>query len=253
MIKVSAISYLNTAPFIYGLKHCAIKNKILLDIDIPSVCADKLINGKADIGIVPVAILSKLPYYRIITNYCIGAVNAVKSVALFSDVPLNNINKIYLDFQSRTSVELVKILAKNFWKINPEWINADDGYEENIKGDTAGLVIGDRALQLLNKYKFVYDLAKEWIKFSGYPFVFACWTAVKELNPQFITDFESALKYGVSNIPEALKEWKKNNIVSFEIDMEAYLTENVSYNFDDRKKNGLEHFLYLLKNNGSPR
>src|SRR5262245_24497557 len=120
-IKVSAVSYLNSKPFIYGLEHSEVKNEIDLQLDVPSTCAAKLFEDKVDLGLVPVAVLPDLDEYHIITDYCIGADGEVGSVLLLSEVPLNEIKTILLDYQSMTSVVLVQILADKFWKIQPSW------------------------------------------------------------------------------------------------------------------------------------
>ncbi|MBA3972463.1 MAG: menaquinone biosynthesis protein, partial [Bacteroidetes bacterium] len=175
-IKISVVSYLNSKPFIYGLKHSSLMDQIDLELDIPAVCAQKLKERKVDIGLVPIAILPELTEKYIISDYCIGAVGKVASVMLYSDVPLEEIKFVLLDYQSRTSVALVKVLAKKFWKIKPEWINAGVDYENKISGSMAAVIIGDRTFGLNDKYRYAYDLAEEWQKFTGLPFVFACWT-----------------------------------------------------------------------------
>ncbi|NQX96939.1 MAG: hypothetical protein HRT73_03545 [Flavobacteriales bacterium] len=96
-IKVSAVSYLNTLPFIYGINNSEVMEGIDLSLDIPSDCAKKLLSGEVDLGLVPIAILPQLKEYHIISDYCIGAEGKVDSVALYSDVPLNEIEYIYLD------------------------------------------------------------------------------------------------------------------------------------------------------------
>ena len=117
--KISVISYLNSIPFVYGLNCSTISKSLNLQLDYPSVCADKLINNVVDIGLVPVVILKDYPSFKIISKYCIGANGDVDTVCLFSNVPIHDIKKIYLDYQSRTSVELLKILCREYWKITP--------------------------------------------------------------------------------------------------------------------------------------
>ena len=107
MIKVSCVSYLNSQPFIYGLKNNSIINEIELSLDVPSVCAEKILSGKADIGLIPVAVIPQLKESHIISDYCIGADGKVETVLLLSDVPLEKIKSILLDYQSRTSVLLL--------------------------------------------------------------------------------------------------------------------------------------------------
>lgn len=249
-IKISIVSYLNSQPFIYGLEQSELIKDITLERDIPSVCAEKLLTNKTDIGLIPVVVLPLFKNYTILTDYCIGAEGPVRSVALFSNEPLQNIKKILLDYQSRTSIQLTQVLAKYFWKINVEWINAAENYETQIDGNTAGVIIGDRALQQENKFKYRYDLAEEWIKFTGLPFVFACWVTNKNLPDSFIEKFNAAIKHGVDN--------RKNSLASFNDSLinkqEAlnYLTRNISYELNEQKKKGLKEFLnYCSKENNS--
>ena len=240
-IKVSAVSYLNSKPFINGLQHSDVLNAIDLQLDIPSDCAQKLIDRKVDIGLIPVAVIPKLKEYHIITDYCIGAEGKVASVILYSNVPLNRIKTVLLDYQSRTSVTLVRVLANNFWKINPEWINATADFENNIKDDTAAVIIGDRTFGLENKYAYMYDLAEEWQKFTKLPFVFACWVANKQLPDTFINQFNKALQFGLDNrniLIEELEASKKYNT-----DISYYLHTSIQYYYDDAKKKALALFL----------
>ncbi len=247
-MKISAVSYLNTLPFIYGLQHSSIINQIDLSIDYPSECARKLVNNEVDIGLIPIAVLPKNPNYNIISDYCIGADGKVDSVFLFSDVEINEIEKIYLDYQSRTSINLMKILAEKHWKIQVEWLSAKVGYEAKISQKTAGVVIGDRTFALKQNFKYAYDLAEEWKKMTNLPFVFATWTANKNIEQQFVNQFNKALKFGLENIDNVLKFYKNKIFeVSKHADIKRYLTQNISYNFTKKKQEALKSF--LLKKN----
>jgi len=246
-IRISTISYLNTLPFLYGLNNSEyINDNCIIESDIPSACAEKLLKKQTDIGIVPVAIIPQLTQSKIISDYCIGATQSVKTVILLSNVPLNQIKNIYLDYQSRTSIELVKILAKYKWNINPTWIPASSGYEDNIKEETAGIIIGDRAFAAAKKYLYVYDLASEWIDFTGKPFVFACWVTTDNLQPEFIENFNTALKYGIDNI---LLFSQKYAILyaKHQVDLEKYFTENISYQLNKNKIEGMNLFFKYQK------
>ncbi|MEO8795423.1 MAG: MqnA/MqnD/SBP family protein, partial [Daejeonella sp.] len=119
-IKISAVSYTNTKPFVYGITNSPIIDKVDLSLDIPSTCANKLIDNQVDIGLVPVAALLRIPNYQIITDYCIGADGPVHSVFIFSEKPIAEIKTIRLDEQSRTSNNLALVLLKNYWKSSPE-------------------------------------------------------------------------------------------------------------------------------------
>lgn len=116
MYKLSIVNYYNTTPFLFGIHHSAIKNELDIELDIPSVCAQKLKNKSVDIGLVPVAILPELSSYHLITDYCIGANGKVDSVKLFSEKPLDELTHVLLDYQSKSSVTLVQVLNKHFWK-----------------------------------------------------------------------------------------------------------------------------------------
>ncbi|MDP1745674.1 MAG: menaquinone biosynthesis protein [Bacteroidota bacterium] len=245
-IKVSVVSYLNSKPFLYGLNHSGLINEIDLQLDIPSVCAQKLIEGKVDIGLIPVAVLPQLKEKYIISDYCIGAEGKVASVMLYSKVPLQEIKKILLDYQSKTSVLLVKVLAGNFWKIDPQWIPAKADYENDIEENTAAVIIGDRTFELENKYPYSYDLAEEWQKFTQLPFVFACWVANKKLPDHFISEFNQALKYGIDNRTKLIAELVGQN--TYSTDIAAYLNINIKYDYDSSKEKALKLFLgYISK------
>jgi len=246
-IKISAISYLNTFPFLYGIySDINFLNKISISTDYPALCAKKLINNKVDIGLIPIAVLPEIKNHNIISDYCIGASGRVQSVMLFSDVPISDIDSLYLDYQSKTSVGLIKILAKNFWKITPKWISGLNGYEKNICGKNAGLVIGDRALNLLNKYKYVYDLATEWRKMTNLPFVFATWTSNKKIDERFILEFNNKIEFGVNNIEKAISFFDEQTS-NINFDVYKYLNENIDYKLNSEKHEAIKLYLDLLK------
>jgi chorismate dehydratase len=144
-IRVGAVSYLNTKPLLFGIEHSPIINDIELKIDYPSRIAMMLIKDEIDMGLVPVAIIPELKEYHINTDYCIGCDGPVASVCLFSEVPIERIERVLLDYQSNTSVQLAKILFRDCWKIRPEYVQTTDDFRGQIKGTTAAIVIGDRA------------------------------------------------------------------------------------------------------------
>lgn len=240
-IKVGAVSYLNTKPLLYGFKQTNILKRIDLFEDYPSKIAAMLLNEEIDVGLVPVAVIKNLKEHFIISDYCIASENEVASVAIFSNKPLEEITHVYLDYQSKTSVNLTKILFKYFWKKNVEFINASENYINEIDGSTAGLIIGDRALNAMEHFTFQYDLAKAWKSFTGLPFVFAAWVANKNLPTDFIEQFNAANAVGVEKIDEVVEylDYKNYNL-------KKYFTENISYVLDDEKRKGLALFLKLM-------
>lgn len=116
MVKISAVEYLNTQPFIYGIQNKLEPGSFSLELDNPAACAEKTISGKVDLGLIPVASLLEMKDYHIVSDHCIGAAGPVGSVMLYSEVPLDALETVLLDYQSRTSVLLAKVLAKQYWK-----------------------------------------------------------------------------------------------------------------------------------------
>ncbi len=241
-MRLTAVSYLNTKPFIYGLFRSDLAPMIDLSLDIPSVCARKLLSGEADVALTPVAIIPELPDAHLVSDYCIGATGTVRTVCIFSEKPLTGVKKIYLDFHSRTSVALTRILCEHYWKIRPEFIPASPGYETAIGGDTAGLIIGDRAIGQEKRFPLVYDLGEAWTDWTGLPFVFAAWVSVKPLHPELTARFNAALQSGLDHIPELTKILP--TMPGF--DVERYFRENISYDLDEAKWLGLNRFLGLV-------
>ena len=244
-IKVGIVSYLNTRPLIYGLKLPPIADEIELIEDTPSRLAELLVNNAIDIGLVPVAVIPQLKEYFISSDYCIGTETEVASVCLFSEVPLNEITKVYLDYQSLSSVALLKWLMKEYWNIDPGIIQtSDDDYRKKIGGTTAGLVIGDRAFEQRKISTFIYDLASEWRSITGLPFVFAAWISNRSLPGSFIQRFNEANATGLSHIDEIVSA---QNFDLF--DLKKYYTLHLSYVLDERKRKGMELFLQVIREN----
>ncbi|MDR3286794.1 MAG: menaquinone biosynthesis protein [Prevotellaceae bacterium] len=239
-VRVSAISYLNTIPFIYGLQNSSIMSKIDMAFDVPSTCAKRLLNNTADIGIVPVVVVPALPEYHIISNYCIGSVGKVRTVALFSNSEINKIKTVYLDKDSRTSAMLAQILAHKYWKISPEFKPLDA--EKFDEKDAAFMLIGDKAFEAEKQFSHTFDLGEEWYKFKKIPFVFATWTANKKLDEQFLYEFNSALTFGVNNTKAAVEQ--QSNGIDKKTAIE-YFEKYISYDFDSLKRQGLTEFWNL--------
>ena len=208
----------------------------------------RFLDHQVDIGLVPVAALNEIEGYNIVGDFCIGANGPVHSVMLFSDVELSQIEEITLDYQSKTSNLLLQYLIQNFWKINPKLSKGEAGYEQDISGKKAGLVIGDRALEMSGKFNYVYDLAGEWMDFTKLPFVFACWVAKEGLDQSIIKTFNDSLNWGMNNLNELIESLVDNNIVDLnKSELIQYFTKQVSYNFNRDKRIGLERFTDFLK------
>jgi chorismate dehydratase len=245
VIRISAVSYINTKPFLHGLELSSVRNKILLTQETPAQCAQKLLSNEIDIGLVPVAVIPLLKNPQIVSPFCIGSNGKVKTVCLFSEVPVEEINTVYLDYQSRTSVLLVQVLMKEYWKKEITFLPALEGYEINtIKNNIAAVIIGDRAIANLGKYKYEYDLSEVWKQHTGLPFVFAAWVSNKMIEQDFLDDFNAALQIGLSNRSQLLKEYERYDSDVFSV--KEYWNTNIQYELDDDKKQALELFLKKL-------
>jgi chorismate dehydratase len=242
-IRISAVSYTNTKPFIYGIQNTHFIDQIDLSLDIPSDCAQKLIDDKVDIGLIPVAATLNLPEWHIVSDYCIGANGPVNSVFLFSNCDIHEIKTVQLDPQSRTSNNLARVLLKNWWKVNPQQITGAADYAQSPDPQTAFVQIGDRTFGKKAQYKYAYDLSEEWQKLTGLPFVFAAWIANKPIPQAFSDEFNKSLKFGLDHRPELLKELPKLT----DFDLEDYLMHKLDFNLTEDKKKALYLFLDYTK------
>ena len=246
-IKIVAVSYLNTKPLLFGLQNSSLWQHIDLQLQMPSVCAEKLLSGEVEIGLVPVAIIPQLATPHLFSDYCIGAEGKVRTVCIYSNVPLEKISKLYLDYQSKTSIELVKILLDKHWKCAPQLLPASKGFEEKIIGDTAALIIGDRTMELEHQFPYIYDLAEAWKSFTGLPFVFAAWVSNRPLPDELAAQFNAAFAWGIRHIPQLLP-MLDTPISNF--NLEEYFTKNISYHLTVEKQKALNLFLsYLSERN----
>lgn len=245
LLRITAVSYLNTFPFVYGIRESGFLGNYRLNLEVPSLCAEKLRLGEADIALVPAGALPGLEPVFNVSGFCIGAVAEVRTVLLLSHQPLEQIHTISLDFDSRTSVELVKVLAKHYWKIKPGYLKLRPGEAQQLQSGEAVVAIGDKTFALRNQYPYIYDLAAEWIKFTGLPFVFALWVSRSKLAAEMTQPLSDSLAYGVNHIPECLRYFQ-DKLPAGE-DCQSYLEKNISFTFDDEKKKGLELFLSFLK------
>ncbi|MCX7862185.1 MAG: hypothetical protein N2449_04260 [Bacteroidales bacterium] len=206
MIKIVAVSYVNTLPFIYGITQSGMLNSKEYELIrlYPSLCTNAYYEKNADIILIPSGSFAQYPQNDIITSFCIAGYKHVQSVLLVAQKPIDQLKAIWLDYQSTTSVKLLQLLLLNHWKISPTLLSASEGFEQNIYHDTGGLIIGDRALELSSYFEYVYDLSYEWWKYTQLPFVFAYWVKTKDIDMEFLNRFEQALKWGVEHKHQSL-------------------------------------------------
>jgi chorismate dehydratase len=240
-IRVGAVSYLNTKPLLFGIENSPIIREISLITEYPSRIADMLLTDEIDIGLVPVSIIPQLKEYHINTRYAIACDGPVASVCLFSQCPMDEIDTVLLDYQSRTSVALVRLLFKKHWKKSPRFMPAEMDFLHRIKGRTGAVVIGDRALTQRNKSAYIYDLGEAWKELTGLPFVFAAWISNKKLDTKWVQEFGDANGYGIQNISRVIEMFP-----DADFDLKDYYTRFLSYDLDEEKQKGLDLFLEWL-------
>lgn len=236
--KIAAISYLNTIPFIYGIRHEG-NFRADLSLSTPADCVKSFIEGEADIALLSSAVVPSLKGAEIITDYCIGASGAVRTVVVVGNTPISKVRRIWLDSHSRTSVQLVGWLAANRWKIAPEWLLLDDYSLLDCpqEGD-AFLLIGDKVFENEGRFAYSYDLAEEWKAQTHMPFAFAVWVGRKGLSYEIHDALQHALTFGIEHTYEAIAESPyADRPYAYD-----YLTRNIDYVFNADKHRALEKF-----------
>ncbi len=250
MVKgnIAAVCYLNTIPFVYGIDRASADLHAGLLLDVPAYCTKNFIEHRADIALIPAADLKRLKSYEIITDFCIGADDFVRTVVLLSNYPIDQIETIYLDSHSHTSVELIKILAREHWEVNPQFSQLDeyvdlDLCDQKMDKRCGYLLIGDKVFDYENKFSHCYDLAHEWKMLTSLPFVFAVWVARENSCDMTTNVLNRALSNGVNNIEKAVDHIKLPLDREIAID---YLKNNISFDFDAKKRAALNLFLQKI-------
>lgn len=217
-------------------------NEIDLSLNYPSQLAQRLQERVIDMALLPVAAIPFINGAHIVSDYGIATDGNVVSVAIFSQVPMEEIQVVYLDYQSRTSVKLAQILLEKYWKKDVIFKPATEHYIDYINGTSAGVIIGDRALKQLHNFEYVYDLSAAWKDYTGLDFVFAAWVANTPIDDSFLQRFNAANAAGLAHINTIIADTPFPHY-----DLQVYYNENIKYQLDDDKKKGLATFLEMIK------
>ena len=245
-VKVSIVNYTNTLPFRWALKQWPMHYPAQISEDIPSECARKLLSGEVDLALVPVAIINQLQSYEVVTDWCIGTEGKVDSVKLYAEVPVQDIKTVVLDYQSRSSVALTKVLFKEHWQHNVEFVPGYPGFEMEVKGTRAAVIIGDRTFAINGTHAYEYDLAEQWKQLTGLPFVFAAWVSTQQLPAAFVQEFNEVQARGMANIQQAINDSPPVNDYT-QTQVLDYLTQRINYTLDAPKRKAMQLFLDKLK------
>ncbi len=237
-VRIAAVSYLNTIPLLYGIEHAEHLHAQLL-LSSPDRCAEAFKAGEADLALLPVSALPEIQNADIVTSYCLGTTESMRTAVLYSNVPTEQIRRVWLDRRSCAFAALTRILAKKSWKIAPEWLEMENYsvMDRPAEGD-AFLVIGDNTLDRQRSFVHACDLAGCWKKLTRLPFVFAVWVARKEVAPETLDALEEALTWGIEHTWEAIVQYGYEGS-DFAYD---YLTREIDYLFDSEKQKALKKF-----------
>jgi chorismate dehydratase len=257
-LRISAISYLNTAPLMWDFEHASADAGFDISYTLPAQCAASLRAGSADIGIIPAAAWCSIPDLALIPGVAIASRRAVRSILLVSKVPLADIRTVALDTSSMTSVALTKVLFAKWWGGERAFSAMAPDVEQMLEQHDAGLVIGDPALQIDRSRYVTYDLAEEWIRFTGKPFVFAFWAVRQAALRDAASDadlaalFQQSRDHGLKpeNVDRMAREWAPRLGLS-EVMVREYLTHNIHYFLDAECLAGLRLFYQYAEECGA--
>ncbi len=246
-LHISAISFLNTVPLMWDFEHGSAGKDFDISYTLPSACAAQLQAGTADIGIIPAAAYTQIADLAIIPGVGIAARRPVRSILLISQAPWEEVQSVALDTSSMTSVALAKILFERWLGGGREFTPMAPDVETMLRKHDACMVIGDEALKVDRSKYLTLDLAEEWIRYTGKPFVFAFWAirraALRSAPAELAAIFQASRDHGLEpqNIAAIATEWSGRLGLS-QADVRTYLTENIHYQLDAGCIQGLQLF-----------
>jgi chorismate dehydratase len=257
-LRISAISYLNTAPLMWDFEHGAIGREFEISYTIPSQCAAGLRKGSADIGIIPAAAYASIPDLAILPGVAIASRQPVRSILLVSKVPVEKIGSVALDSSSLTSVALLKVLFAKWWPGERTFTEMPPDLDRMLGQHDAALLIGDPALKVDRSRYLTIDLAEEWISLTGKPFVFAFWAvrqeALKDADSSLdlAQVFQDSRDHGLApdSMSHIARAWGPRVGLSL-AEVRVYLTENIHYHLDAACLEGLQLFYRYAQESGA--
>jgi predicted solute-binding protein len=267
-LRISIVEYLNTAPLVWGFTEGPQADRYDLSFTLPSQCAESVRNGEADVAIIPAIEYQRIENLVMLPNMAVAAKREVRSILVVSKKPIEMAKRIALDTSSRSSVALVRILAAEFWRIQPEFVDARPNAPEMLENADAALIIGDPALRIAVKMDqlagkspsgkpccqgdanelpvpgydsiFVYDVAHEWQEMTRHPCVLAIWAGRREaITEEVVADFLASKQYGMARMAE-IADAASVKLDLPAKDLEKYLSENINYDLDAENVEGLK-------------
>ena len=247
-LNLAAVPYLNALPLYEGLEEFLPQAHLIFQS--PHQVSQSLRSGRADVGLVPIISLLDPGMHDFVAlpDLRIACRGEVLSVYVASKIPLEKITQVYLDPESRSSAALLHILAAQVFPQKIRFLSTVPGYEKEIKGNRAGLIIGDRALSLREVYPYRLDLGQAWEHYTNYPFTFALWAIRRNrLSDSIVEGIRQAAKLGQRRLHEIASLWTRSYDdpnVSF-AQANRYLQEHIHYQIGPEEHAGIKRFLHL--------
>ncbi len=243
-VRIGAVTYLNAHPLVFSLAQLA--PEIELVIDLPSRLADALADGRLDVAMIPSIEYARGDDYTIISDACIACDGPVRSVKLYSRVPVDRLRTLALDEGSRTSAALARILLKERFDICPETRPLPIGASADDVPADAVLLIGDRGmLPAPGRFEFEWDLGEQWLQWTGLPFVFAMWIARPGVDLSGVGRLLSAARDdGIQRFDEIARR-AAPTIGIPESECLAYLRDNLEFHLGPRQRQAVERYFAL--------
>jgi chorismate dehydratase len=269
-LRISIVEYLNTAPLVWGFTDGPLQGRYDLSFTVPSLCAEALHSGAADVALLPAIEYHRMDNVVILPGMAVAAKGEVRSILVLAKKPVDLARHIALDRSSRTSAALVRLLCAGYWSISPEFIDAEADPAAMLALADAALLIGDPALRIALKAEalmrkrpsgeacctgdpsdqpvpgidtlFLSDVAHQWREMTGRACVLALWVARREAaTPEVVADFMASKEYGLARVAEIAEG------AALKLDLpakalERYLRENIDYSLDEENRAGLELF-----------
>jgi len=250
-VRIALVSYLNTVPFLDGIRAAFSVEEVELLLLPPAKCAEALREGTCDLALLPTGSIPDFEGLTILPDYCLGADGAVESVYIFAQQPIHTLSAILIDKESRTSNELARLLMDFHWQHKAIFKEEAGDYLRHIRGEVGGVAIGDKAIRNRALFPYQYDLPLAWQALTGMPFVFAVWAYRQEgekkvISRDFLHRFYLALEKGVHNKDRSALLWSERFQVSpvFAAD---YLNSRMKYHFSPEMHRA---FLFFLRHIG---
>lgn len=239
--RIGAVNYLNSKPLIYGFECLAQGEK--LRCDLPSRLADSLQEGSLDVALIPTFEALRDANYRIVSDACVAAEGPVSSVKLYFRVAPDKVKLLALDEGSRTSAALSQLLLWRRYKIRPELTKLPIGSGPELAEGDAVLLIGDRAMREPDeKFHTAWDLSEEWHHDTGLPFVFACWTARREIDVSHVEPLLVACRDAGCDNLSTIAETEASHLGLQVHEAEHYLEHYLRFHLGSRERAGLAEF-----------